>query len=324
MASSWWTRRRSRTSRTRSKAELRERGFARAVRLEVASSCTKTVLRYLTANFELEEDEVYRCRGPVNLSRVMSVYDQIDRPDLKYPPFLPRIQPRSRPWTACSTRCGRATCCCTTRTTVSRPCRSWCARPARTPRCWRSSRPCTAPGTIRRSWPALIEAARAGKDVTVVIELRARFDEEANIVLANRLQEAGVQVVYGVVGVKTHAKMLLIVRREGGTLKRFVHLSTGNYHPSTALAYTDLGLLTADPDIAEDVHACSSSSPRSARRPGSSACCTRRSRCTRRCWRRSSARRARARRPARTHRAKINALNETSWCRRCTTRPGPA
>jgi len=101
---------------------------------------------------------------------------------------------------------------------------------------------------------SLIDAARAGKDVTVVIELRARFDEEANIVLANRLQEAGVQVVYGVVGVKTHAKMLLIVRREGSTLKRYVHLSTGNYHPRTTLGYTDLGLLTADPDIAEDVH----------------------------------------------------------------------
>jgi polyphosphate kinase len=102
---------------------------------------------------------------------------------------------------------------------------------------------------------SLIEAAHAGKDVTVVIELRARFDEEANIGLANRLQEAGVQVVYGVVGYKTHAKMILVVRREaGGKLRRYVHLGTGNYHSGNAAAYTDIGLLTAHRDITEDVH----------------------------------------------------------------------
>ena len=100
----------------------------------------------------------------------------------------------------------------------------------------------------------LIEAARAGKDVTVVVELRARFDEEANIDLANRLQEAGVQVVYGVVAYKTHAKMLLIVRREGGKLRRYAHLGTGNYHQGTSAIYTDIGLITADKDMGEDVH----------------------------------------------------------------------
>jgi polyphosphate kinase len=100
----------------------------------------------------------------------------------------------------------------------------------------------------------LAQAARNGKDVTVVIELRARFDEESNIGVANRLQEAGVQVVYGVVGYKTHGKMLLIVRREDGKLRRYVHLSTGNYHAGTARLYTDIGLLTADADIGEDVH----------------------------------------------------------------------
>jgi polyphosphate kinase len=100
----------------------------------------------------------------------------------------------------------------------------------------------------------LIEAARAGKDVTVVVELRARFDEEANISLATRMQEAGVQVVYGVVGHKAHAKMMLIVRREGRRLRRYVHLGTGNYHQGTAKAYTDWGMLSADPDIAQDVH----------------------------------------------------------------------
>jgi polyphosphate kinase len=101
---------------------------------------------------------------------------------------------------------------------------------------------------------ALIQAARNGKDVTVVVELRARFDEEANLGLADRLQEAGVQVVYGVVGYKTHAKMLLIVRREGRKLRRYVHLGTGNYHSGTARAYTDISLITADADIGNDVH----------------------------------------------------------------------
>jgi polyphosphate kinase len=100
----------------------------------------------------------------------------------------------------------------------------------------------------------LVTAARNGKDVTVVVELRARFDEEANIRLADQLQEAGVQVMYGVVGYKTHAKMMLIVRREGKKLQRYVHLGTGNYHAGTARVYTDIGLMTANPDLAADVH----------------------------------------------------------------------
>ncbi len=105
---------------------------------------------------------------------------------------------------------------------------------------------------------ALVDAARAGKEVTVVIELRARFDEEANINLATRLQEAGAHVVYGVVGHKTHAKMMLVTRREGRRLRHYVHLGTGNYHASTARLYTDYGLFTCDRAIGEDVHECSS------------------------------------------------------------------
>ena len=101
---------------------------------------------------------------------------------------------------------------------------------------------------------SLVSAAKAGKEVTVLIELRARFDEAANIELASKLQEAGAHVVYGVVGYKTHCKMALVVRREGRRLKRYVHLGTGNYHPKTARAYTDYGLLTARESIGEDVH----------------------------------------------------------------------
>jgi polyphosphate kinase len=101
----------------------------------------------------------------------------------------------------------------------------------------------------------LITAAQNGKDVTVVVELRARFDEEANLRLADQLQEAGVQVLYGVVGYKTHAKMMLVVRREGPRIRRYVHLGTGNYHSGTARAYTDIGLMTSNDDIGFDVHA---------------------------------------------------------------------
>jgi polyphosphate kinase len=114
--------------------------------------------------------------------------------------------------------------------------------------------------TLYRTGPAspvvdsLVRAAQAGKEVTVSIELRARFDEAANIELANRLQEAGAHVVYGVVGFKTHCKMALVVRREGGRLRRYVHLGTGNYHPGTARLYTDYSLLSADEALAEDVH----------------------------------------------------------------------
>ena len=101
---------------------------------------------------------------------------------------------------------------------------------------------------------SLVSAAKAGKEVTVLIELRARFDEAANIALASKLQEAGAHVVYGVVGYKTHCKMALVVRRENGKLKRYVHLGTGNYHPRTARAYTDYGLLSANEALGEDVH----------------------------------------------------------------------
>jgi polyphosphate kinase len=101
---------------------------------------------------------------------------------------------------------------------------------------------------------ALVAAAHAGKDVTVIVELRARFDEEANIELSNRLQEAGAHVMYGVVGYKTHAKLILIVRREAAGIRRYCHLGTGNYHPGTARAYTDYGLLTCQPEIGADVH----------------------------------------------------------------------
>lgn len=233
--------------------ELHERHYAQAVRLELAENCPKDLVKYLLARFELTEEEVYRTRGPVNLSRLMTVYDQIDRAELKFSPFKPRIQTRLQADDLFETIAKGDVL-------LHHPYDSFSTvvellrQAAADPGVLAIKQTLYRTGKNSSLVNALIDAARNGKDVTVVVELRARFDEEANIGLANRLQEAGVQVVYGVVGSKTHAKMLLIVRRERTRLKRYVHLSTGNYHQGTSLAYTDIGLLTANREIAEDVH----------------------------------------------------------------------
>lgn len=234
--------------------ELLGRGYAKAVRLEVGANCPRAITSMLEQNFELTDSDVYLCDGPVNVNRSIAIYDQINRPDLKYPQFVQHVS-RSHvegeslfaairnkdillhhPFESFST--------------VSELVRQASIDPdvlAIKQTLYRA-------GNDSVLVDYLIDAARAGKDVTVVVELRARFDEEANLSLANRLQEAGVQVVYGVVGYKTHAKMLLIVRRESGELRRYVHLSTGNYHQITTRIYTDFGLMTADPEIGEDAH----------------------------------------------------------------------
>ena len=233
--------------------ELVGRGYLRAVRLEIAEDCPKPIVRTLLQNFDLPENAVYRINGPVNLNRVIQVYDLVQRPDLKFPPFQPRTLRDSDAHVRDA--CAEGDVLLHHPFDAFAPVLELITPGRRTTRtCWRSSRRCTAPARTRRSSSTWSQAARNGKDVTVVVELRARFDEEANLGLADRLQEAGVQVVYGVVGYKTHAKMLLIVRREGRKLRRYVHLGTGNYHSGTARAYTDFGLITADPDIGNDVH----------------------------------------------------------------------
>lgn len=233
--------------------ELVDRGFARAVRLEITDTCPRALGHFLLQHFELGEEDMYRVNGPVNLNRVGAAYDMVDRPDLKYRPFQPRVQTsKSAANVFDIIREGDVL--------LHHPYDSFSTvvdllkQAAIDPDVLAIKQ--TLYRTGRRSVLVdyLIEAARAGKDVTVVVELRARFDEEANIDLADRLQEAGVQVVYGVVGYKTHAKMLLIVRREAGKPRRYVHLGTGNYHQATAGIYTDIGLLTCDKDMCEDVH----------------------------------------------------------------------
>jgi polyphosphate kinase len=234
------------------KSELLSRGFRPAVRLEIAQNCPKAIVNTLLRNFDLKPSAVYRINGPVNLNRVVQIYDLTQRPELKFPSFEPRRVDidEDAPFQTLRER----------DVLIHQPYESFgavidlLAAASVDPKVLAIKQTLYRTGRDSRVIEHLIAAARNGKDVTVVVELRARFDEEANLNLADRLQEAGVQVMYGVVGYKTHAKMLLIVRREGSTLRRYVHLGTGNYHAGTAKAYTDIGLMTANPEIAQDVH----------------------------------------------------------------------
>ncbi len=234
--------------------ELAERGYAHPVRLELAESCPRPIAEMLMANFELTEQDVYRCAGPVNINRIIAIYDQVDRPDLKFTQFVPRLTPALALGTGVFDAVREGDILLHHPFESFTPVLEFLRQAAQDPDVLAIKQTLYRVGDDSPLVNHLVDAARAGKDVTVVVELRARFDEEANIRLANRLQSAGVQVVYGVVGYKTHAKMLLIVRREAGNLRRYVHLSTGNYHQVTSKVYTDFGLLTADPDIGEDVH----------------------------------------------------------------------
>ncbi len=231
--------------------ELLGRGFLRAVRLEIAEQCPKSIVRTLLENFDLPENAAYRINGPVNLNRVIQVYDLVQRPELKFPPFQPRVL------TGLESMFDMVN---DRDVLLHHPFDSFAPvlelikQAAEDPNVLAIKQTLYRTGKDSSIVDHLVQAARNGKDVTVVVELRARFDEEANLGLADRLQDAGVQVVYGVVGYKTHAKMLLIVRREGRKLRRYVHMGTGNYHSGTARAYTDFGLITADPDIGSDVH----------------------------------------------------------------------
>ncbi|KAG9586428.1 hypothetical protein KCV01_g13433, partial [Aureobasidium melanogenum] len=234
--------------------ELAGRGYARPVRLEVGADCPRAITEMLIDNFQLEEHDVYRCDGPVNIIRAGMIYDQVDRPELKFPRFTPRLCP------AFGKGVNEFDVLGARDVLLHHPYESFASvvellrRASQDPGVLAIKQTLYRAGKDSPLVDLLVEAARNGKDVTVVIELRARFDEEANIGLANRLQEAGVQVVYGVVGYKTHAKMLLIVRREGSGLRRYVHLSTGNYHQGNSRGYTDIGLMTSHPEIGEDIH----------------------------------------------------------------------
>jgi polyphosphate kinase len=234
--------------------ELASRRYGDAVRLETAHDCPRDILEVLLGQFSLTEADLYRVPGPVNLNRLMAVYDLVGRPDLKYPAFTPSVPERLRvpadPFAAL--RDGDVL--------LHHPFESFAPivdfirHAAADPSVLAIKQTLYRAGSDSSIVQALCDAALAGKDVTVIIELQARFDEEANIDIATKLQEAGAHVMYGVVGYKTHAKLVLVVRREERGLRRYCHLGTGNYHARTARAYTDYGLLTADEAIGEDIH----------------------------------------------------------------------
>ncbi|WP_372522040.1 polyphosphate kinase 1 [Sulfuricaulis sp.] len=234
--------------------ELPSRRYGDTVRLEVADNCPPDMAGYLMNKFQLTEETLYQVNGPVNFSRLLAIYDLVDRPDLKYPAFTPGLpQKLVRNKNLFEViRQGDVLLHHPFESFV--PVIDFVRQAAVDPGVLAIKQTLYRTGPNSAMVDALIEAARAGKEVTVVIELRARFDEEANISLATLLQEAGAHVVYGVVGFKTHAKMTLVVRRERARLRHYVHLGTGNYHDRTARLYTDFGLLTCDEAIGDDVH----------------------------------------------------------------------
>jgi polyphosphate kinase len=233
--------------------ELSQRHFGDAVRLEVNDDCAPEVVEFLLKQFELTTEDLYPVQGPVNLARLAMVVDLADAPELKYPAFTPRVPKTLRKPGEMFRRFSRGD------VLVHHPFESFEAV-LEFLRIAAADRDVVAiKQTIYRTgedselMDILLTAARAGKEVTVIVELMARFDEETNSNWAARLEEVGAHVIYGVVGHKTHAKMSLVLRREHGGLKHYVHLSTGNYHASTAKRYTDMGLFTTDKKMCADV-----------------------------------------------------------------------
>ena len=234
--------------------ELSQRRFSDAVRLEVADDCPPEMRNFLMHQFNLAEDDVYQCNGPVNVMRLMTVPDLVDRPDLKFSVFIPTLPNRIANNSDLFEVIRKGDVLLHHPYESFSPVVELLRLAAADPDVVAIKQTLYRTGADSTIVEMLVEAARAGKEVTVVIELRARFEEAANIELAEDLQEAGAHVVYGVVGHKTHAKMVLVVRREDRNLRRYVHLGTGNYHAKTARLYTDYGLLTCAAAIGEDVH----------------------------------------------------------------------
>lgn len=234
--------------------ELASRRYGDAVRLETSTNTPDNLVQYLLQKFRLTEVDLYRVNGPVNLNRLMNAYELVDRADLKYKQFTPMLP---APITAESNLfevIAKQDVLIHLPFQSFAPVINFVRQAARDPKVLAIKQTLYRTGAQSRIVDALVEAANAGKEVTVVIELMARFDEAANISLATRLQKAGVHVVYGIVGIKTHAKLILIIRRENDQLMRYAHLGTGNYHQRTARLYTDYGMFTCDPQITADMH----------------------------------------------------------------------
>jgi len=238
--------------------ELLQRHFGDAVRLEVADNCSQQTIDFLLQQFGLSESDLYRVDGPVNLYRLREVPERVERPELKYPAFQPAPPPALAGNLDIYAVLKRQDVLLHHPYESFAPVIDFIRTSVSDPRVIAIKQTVYRTGTDSELMEILIEAAKRGKEVTVVVELMARFDEEVNITWASRLEEVGAHVIYGVVGHKTHAKMALVVRREDGpqgtVLRRYAHLATGNYHPRTARQYTDFGLLTAKEEICSDVN----------------------------------------------------------------------
>jgi polyphosphate kinase len=232
---------------------LVHRHYGQAVRLEVSAGCSEHLSDFLLHQFDLPEKALYRVQGPVNLVRLTQLIDLVDRPELCFAPYKPSFpaQMNSNLSIFEQLKLGDVL--------IHQPFESFDGVLEFLRESVNDPQVLAIKQTIYRTGPnselmdLLREAVRKGKEVTVVVELKARFDEEANINWAEMLESIGAQVLYGVVGLKTHAKMMLITRREGKSLKRYGHLSTGNYNPRTARLYTDVSHITADPVLTTDM-----------------------------------------------------------------------
>lgn len=234
--------------------ELPSRNYGDAVRLEVADNCPERATRFLLQKFKLQPEDLYRVNGPVNLNRLLAMHGFVDRPDVKYPPFIPALPRTLTSRGNLFERIAKSDILLHHPFQSFAPVLEFVRQAATDPNVLAIKQTLYRTDAESELVELLVAAALAGKEVTAVIELRARFDEQTNIKLATRLQDAGAHVLYGVVDHKTHAKLMLVVRREKHRLKRYVHLGTGNYHAGTARGYTDFGLLTCDRVIGEDVH----------------------------------------------------------------------
>ena len=235
------------------RGELFSRRYGDAVRLEVADTCPQHLADYLLKQFNLAESELYRVNGPVNLTRLFSVTSLASHPELQCKPFTPVIPKPLQNSENIFSVISKQDILLLHPFESFTPVVDLLRQAAKDPQVLAIRQTLYRSGANSEIVDALVDAARNGKEVTAVIELRARFDEESNLLLASRLQAAGAVVIYGVVGFKTHAKMMLILRRENGEIVRYAHMGTGNYHAGNAKLYTDYSLLTSDEALCEDV-----------------------------------------------------------------------
>jgi len=239
--------------RTALRQGLEQRHFGQAVRLEVSAGCSEHLSDLLLHQFKLPPQALYRVHGPVNLVRLTQLIDLLDRPDLCFAPYKASYPTQMAQGHSIFDQLKQQD------VIIHQPFErfdgvlDFLREAVHDPQVLAIKQTIYRTGADSELMDLLREAVRQGKEVTVVVELKARFDEEANINWAEMLESIGAQVVYGVVGLKTHAKMMLITRREGRLLKRYGHLSTGNYNPRTARLYTDLSHITADAALTTDM-----------------------------------------------------------------------